>query len=110
MTIPACPDGVVEVPWPSGVAARARARLAAAPRLLVVDEGAAPPTDCDLDEDWTSASAPPADVAVRRASLAARPDRPGRRGLAGLAAVSDDLTDDAALALDVLTTHWPRPA
>jgi hypothetical protein len=110
MNIPARHDGVVVVPWPSGAPARARARLAGAPRLLVVEGGAAPPTDCELDEDWAPAAAPPGDVAARLATLATRPVHRRGIGADALAAVANDLADHAVVVLDALAARWPRPA
>jgi hypothetical protein len=103
MTFPAH-DGVAVVPWPSGAAARRRARLAGVPRLLVVEPGTAPPTDCTRDEDWTTTAAPAADVAARLATLAERP----RTGPGIAPAAVAGLDDDAVTLLDVLAAAWPR--
>jgi hypothetical protein len=105
MTTPARSGrGVLVVPWPSAAAARARARLAGAPCLLVVDDGAAPPTDCALDEDWTTSATPARDVAARIATLAARPA--GQRWLDQGAVGA--LPDEAVALLDVLVQRRPR--
>jgi hypothetical protein len=110
MTTPAvhirAAPGVFVVPWPSAAAARARARLAGAPCLLVVDDGAAPPTDCTVDEDWTLSTAPRRDIAARIATLAARP--PQRPRLCLDAATLGALPDDAVAVLDLLVRRGPR--
>ena len=72
----------------------------------MIEPGTAPPSDCALDEDWTTTTAPPADVAARLATLATRPPRQHR--------LPSDLAaelDDAAIAVyDVLAERAPRPA
>ena len=74
--VPAPVDaGVAVVRWPYDAAGRVRARATGTPRLLLIDPGTAPPSDCALDEDWTTTAAPPADVAARLAALATRPSR-----------------------------------
>jgi hypothetical protein len=107
MTTPApAAPGVLVVPWPAAAAAsaRARARLAGAPCLLVVDLGAAPPTDCALGEDWTTTAASRRDVAARIATLATRPA--GRSCFD--ATVLGALSDEAVALLDLLDRCRPR--
>ena len=105
--VPAPVDACVAVVrWPNDAAARVRARATGTPRLLVIDPGTAPPADCALDEDWTTTTAPPADVAARLAALATRPSRRHRLPF-DLAAE----LDDASIAVyDVLAERAPRPA
>jgi hypothetical protein len=110
MTTPAPParaaPGVLVIAWPSGGTARARARLAGAPCLLVVDDGAAPPSDCTLDEDWTTSTAARRDIAVRVATLAARPPRSRRPYIDE--ATLDTLADEAVVLLDLLDRRGPH--
>ena len=82
---------VAVVPWPSDHTQRSRARAAGRPCLLVVDPAVAPPTDCDLDEDWVLTTTPAADVRARLRSLSTRPAPPGRMVLEP--AVVDQLDD-----------------
>jgi hypothetical protein len=111
MTTPAAParagPGVLVVPWPSAAADRARARLAGAPCLLVVDDGVAPPTDCALDEDWTTSTSPRRDVAARIAVLAARPPRSPRFSRIDETTL-DAMPDGAIALLDLLDRRRPR--
>jgi hypothetical protein len=104
--VPAPVDACVAlVRWPCDAASRVRARATGTPRLLLIEPGTAPPSDCALDEDWTTTVAPPADVAARLAALATRPPRPQRLPSAVAAAL-----DDAAIAVyDVLAERAPRP-
>jgi hypothetical protein len=96
---------VAVVRWPSDYTGRARARARGTPCLLVVDEGAAPPSDCGLDEDWTGAAASAADVARRVATLAARP--PTRVALAG--SVVARLSDAEIAVFVALAERHPDP-
>jgi hypothetical protein len=73
--------------WPADAARVAELRLAARPRLLVVEPGAAPPTSADLLEDWVRSPADPDELAIRRATLA---DRARRRRPAPVATLDDD--------------------
>lgn len=95
---------VVSWPAPGAPAARARARLAGAACLLVVGDGAAPPTDCDRDEDWTTLSAPGGDLDARLGRLAARPAQPCLLS----PIVLDGLPDAAVALLDLLERRRPR--
>ena len=104
--VPAPVDACVAVVrWPCDAAARVRARATGTPCLLMIEPGTAPPSDCALDEDWTTTTAPPADVAARLATLATRPPRRHR--------LPSDLAaelDDAAIAVyDLLAERAPRP-
>jgi hypothetical protein len=97
---------VAIVRWPHDPSGRVRARATGTPRLLLIDAGTAPPTDCALDEDWATTAASPADLAARLAALATRPTRPHPLPLA----VAADL-DDAAVALyDALAARAPMVA
>ena len=105
--VPAPVDACVAVVrWPCDAAAHVRARATGTPCLLMIEPGTAPPSDCALDEDWTTTTAPPADVAARLATLATRPPRQHR--------LPSDLAaelDDAAIAVyDLLAERAPRPA
>jgi hypothetical protein len=51
--------------WPADAAERARLAALGRPRLLVLDDGAAPPLVWDDLEDWARVSDPPADRAAR---------------------------------------------
>jgi hypothetical protein len=94
---------VAIVHWPRDATARVRARATGTPRLLLIEPGTAPPTDCALDEDWSTTTAPPDDVAARLATLATRKSR--RHPLpADLAA---DLDDAAIAVYDVLAASAP---
>ena len=105
--VPAPVDArVAVVRWPCEDAARVRARATGTPRLLLIDVGSAPPVDCDLDEDWTTTAAPPADVAARLAALATRPSRPHWLPID----VAADLDDASIAVYDALAARAPRPA
>jgi hypothetical protein len=97
---------VAIVHWPRDAIARVRARATGTPCLLLIEPGTAPPTDCALDEDWTTTTAPPADVASRLATVARRPRPPRRHRLPVDVAAA---LDDAAIAVyDVLAASAPR--
>jgi hypothetical protein len=89
---------VAVVPWPTGVATRARARARAQPCLLLVDVGAAPPSDCGPLEDWARSDAVIGDVARRIETLEGRPATAPRLA----ASVVAELTDDQVLLFDLL--------
>jgi len=105
--VPAPVDARVAVlRWPRDATARVRARATGTPRLLVIEPCTGPPFDCALDEDWTTTTAPPADVAARLAALATRPSRRHRLPFALAAEL-----DDASIAVyDLLAERAPRPA
>ncbi len=105
--VPAPVDArVAVVRWPVDAVGRVRARATGTPRLLLLDAGTPPPVDCDLDEDWTTTAAPPADVTARLAALATRPSRPHQLPVD----VAADLDDPAIAVYDVLAERAPRPA
>jgi hypothetical protein len=97
---------VAVVPWPSDRTARSRARATGRPCLLIVDPAVAPPTDCDLHEDWVLATAPSADVRARLRALATRPVPP--RPVVLDAAVVDELDDRQLLLLAALDVRPGR--
>ena len=63
---------VVLVRWPAEAERRARLLAAGSPRLLLVDEHAAPPTPEDCLEDWIRVPADDGDVRLRLEGLAQR--------------------------------------
>jgi len=63
---------VVQLPWPAERARRERLRRQRRPRLLLLDEGTAPPDEADCLEDWIRMPADDVDVAARAQSLLAR--------------------------------------
>lgn len=65
------PD-VALIRWPQERERLERARHARAPRLLLVEEAASPPTVADPLEDWVRLPAPQHDVAARVRTLEAR--------------------------------------
>ena len=94
------------VRWPNDATERVRARATGRPRLLVIDPDATPPLDCGLDEDWTTTTAPPADVAARLAALATRPSRRHRLPFD----LASELDDASIAVYDLLAERAPRPA
>lgn len=60
------------VQWPAEVNRRDDLRAAGIPRLLVVAEGAMPPDDIDIDEDFVMLPSNERDVAIRLENLGAR--------------------------------------
>jgi hypothetical protein len=105
MTTPAtAATRVALVPWPAHAVARARARAAGTPCLLVIEPGTPPPRDCGPLEDWTSTDAPGNDIARRIETLDGR-----SRELPRLAtSVVDALPDDEILLFDLLQANLPR--
>jgi hypothetical protein len=82
---------VALIRWPSERLRRERLRAAAAPRLLLVELGSAPPTDGDLLEDWLRIPADEVDLQLRVAGIEAR-----ARSLAG-AVAAPELDGDGVL-------------
>jgi DNA-binding response OmpR family regulator len=68
---------VTLVRWPWEADTRARLSREGRPRLLLVDDGSAPPVVEDPLEDWTRWPAPDADVRARLDTLARRSTRSG---------------------------------
>lgn len=66
---------VVLVRWPTEAAARERLAHERRPRLLLVDQAAAPPLVEDPLEDWIRVPAPDADVRARLDTLSIRQAR-----------------------------------
>jgi hypothetical protein len=66
---------VVLVRWPDEQDRREELCRSGRPRLLVLDEGAPPPTTLDLLEDWIRLPADDTDVAARVASLERRAEQ-----------------------------------
>ena len=58
--------------WPSERARRERLRRQGRPRLLLLDEGTAPPSEGDCLEDWIRVPADDVDVEARAKSLITR--------------------------------------
>jgi DNA-binding response OmpR family regulator len=77
---------VALIRWPSERHRRARLRDARHPRLLLVEEGAAPPVE-DCLEDWVRVPADDVELAQRMATLRARASA---HGTAGEPALDDD--------------------
>jgi len=63
---------VVLVRWPVETLRRERIAAEGRPRLLLVEDGAQPPTGHDTLEDWVRVPASEVDVQARMATLAAR--------------------------------------
>lgn len=63
---------VVLVRWPDEADRREELRRFGRPRLLVLDDSVAPPTDLDVLEDWIRLPADDSDVAARVESLERR--------------------------------------
>ena len=102
-TTATAPAAAAVVHWPHDATARVRARATGIARLLLIEPGTAPPTDCALDEDWTTTTAPPADIAARLATLATRPSRRHRLPVD----VASELDDAAIATYDVLAASAP---
>jgi DNA-binding response OmpR family regulator len=63
---------VVQVRWPVERARRERLRFQGRPRILLLDEGTAPPVEADCLEDWIRLPADAVDLKARVESLATR--------------------------------------
>jgi hypothetical protein len=63
--------------WPAEEARRVELALAAAPRLLLIEEGEMPPDDLDCLEDWVRVPADEIDLHARIVGLSHRADRHG---------------------------------
>jgi hypothetical protein len=71
--------GVAVLRWPAQADDRERLAAAGQPRLLVVDDGDAPPVVADPLEDWVRESVDVVDAHVRLATLADRARRQAER-------------------------------
>lgn len=67
--------------WPDEGERLESLRASGRPRLLLVDDTAAPPATVDPLEDWTRATADPRDVQTRVTTLQRRAERHGMRPL-----------------------------
>ncbi|MBW3556291.1 MAG: winged helix-turn-helix domain-containing protein [Actinobacteria bacterium] len=71
---------VVLLRWPGEVERRERLQAEGVPRLLLVDEGVAPPLAADCVEDWIRVPAGEQDVRARISTLTLRADLHAQRG------------------------------
>jgi hypothetical protein len=106
---PSAVSAVAVLRWPADSTVRTVLRAAGLPRLLIVDRATAGPSDADEWEDWIDAASPPADIELRRRTLAGRAVHSAAEALDIAAEVAQQLTLAQAAVLHVAVQHGGRP-